>query len=239
MMRFLLSPKGRRIHRLLGLVFGLYLLAAALSGLSHNLMSAFFMPPPPARSSAAFDLASITLSPRDSVARLQGVDPASVEGVNLRIIDSKPWYQLFIRGQATPSYVRATDGLTDPHADAHHAAEIARTIFPGQTARLTARLDAYDDEYITIYRLLPVYRFDVADGKGSRVYISTVTGSAAFATTDGRQAISNFFSTVHKFNFIANKTLKLSLLTFFAGGAILTVLWGLLMWLAQRRRRGT
>lgn len=235
MMRFLLSPKGRRVHRALGLVFGLYLLAAALSGLSHNLMSAFFMPPPPARSSATFDLPSIALSPRDAVTRLQGVDAATVEGVNLRVIDGAPWYQLFLRGQKVPAYVRATDGAVDGEADARHAAEIARGIFPGATPTLTARLDAYDDEYIAIYRLLPVYRFDVADGKGSRVYVSTVTGSAAFATTDGRQAISNFFSIVHKLNFIKNKTLKLTLLTIFAAGAILTVLWGLLMWVARRR----
>lgn len=238
MMRLFLSPTGRKIHRWLGLFFGIYILGAALSGLSHNLMSAFFMPPPPARASAEFDLPSVALAPADAVARLTDITPDHVEGINLRMIDHAPWYQIFIKEEVVPRYVRASDGLIDNTADERHAAEIAKTIFQKNSPKLSARLEAYDDEYIAIYRLLPVYRFDAQDDKGSRVYISTVTGSVAFATTDGRQTISNFFSNVHKFNFIQNKSLKLSLLSFLAGGAILTVIWGIFMWVAQRRRRG-
>lgn len=232
-MRKLVSPRGRRLHRVLGLVFGTYVLLAAMSGISHNLMSAFFPAPPPARSTGGVAVEAITLTPREAVATADG--KGSVDAVNLRMIAGAPWYQVFFSGDPAPRYVQAESGAVDPAMDEIHAREIAARMFQGSTPTLTARLDSFDGEYLNIYRLLPVYRFEIGDGRGSRAYISTVTGSAAFATNDARQTVAGFFSNVHKLNFISHVPLKLTLLSILAFGAIVTVAYGFLMWLARLR----
>lgn len=229
-MRKLMSPRGRRVHRILGLIFGSYVLLAALSGISHNLMSAFFPAPPPARSSGMVAVDTIALTPGEAVA---AAGTGSVDAINLRMIAGAPWYQVFFSDDPAPRYVQAESGALDPGMDEIHAREIAARMFPGSTPTLTARLDQFEGEYLNIYRLLPVYRFEFNDGRGSRAYISTVTGSAAFATNDARQMIAGFFSNVHKLNFISHVPLKLTLLSILAFGAIVTVAYGFLMWLAR------
>lgn len=229
-MRNMMSPRGRKLHRILGLVFGSYVLLAALSGISHNLMSAFFPAPPPARSTGMVAVDAITLTPAEAVA-IAGA--GSVEAVNLRMIGGAPWYQVFFADDPAPRYVQAGSGVLDPAMDERHAREIAARMFPGSTPTLTGRLDDFDGEYLNIYRLLPVYRFEIDDGRGSRAYISTVTGSAAFATNDARQMVAGFFSNVHKLNFISHTPLKLTLLSILAVGAIVTVIYGFLMWAAR------
>lgn len=145
-------------------------------------------------------------------------------------------YQFIYADAGRPIYVGLATGQTLMDADPRQAAEIAALALPGQRLTPGPRLTGFDGEHINIYRILPVYRFNADDGRGTRVYVSTLTGSVTFATTDTRQAVASFFSAVHKLNFIQHKTLKLTLLTVLALGAITTVFFGLAMAWARRQQ---
>ena len=96
----------------------------------------------------------------------------------------------------------------DDQADARYAAEIASAAAGGQAVQQTNYLTVFDQEYITIFRILPVYRFEVADGQGTRLYVSTMTGSVTRATNDEKQREAWIFTYLHKWNFIANRTIR-------------------------------
>ena len=70
-------------------------------------------------------------------------------------------------GSPVPSYINALDGREDTEADQRYAVEIASRQFGAFPVRWTRRLDAFDYEYISIFRLLPVHRIDVDDGQGT------------------------------------------------------------------------
>lgn len=234
MRRYLLSPRALWLHRKLGLVFGIYIALAATSGISHNIMSTFFTPPPAARPTAELTFSDDVITPAAAATIAAPEQP--VNAVNIRVINDTLWYQILPAGAHAPAYVRAADGQPDPGADRRHAAEIAASAFPDYTVTESDYLTGFTHEYANIFRILPVYRFDVDDGNGTRVYVSTMTGSATLITNDMRQGISSFFSNVHKLNFIPNHTVKVSLLTFLAVGSFLTICFGLAMLIARRKR---
>lgn len=211
---------------------------AAGSGLLHVAMTWRQSPPPRPEPAGAFspELAPFPISSLPA-------DLAPLRSVQLILIEGQPWYQAFSATPASaPRYFSALDGHEQTDLAATHALEIARrhlaaTKLPPEAFTITRRLDAYDDEYIAIFRLLPVHRIDVADGRGTRLYVSTVTGSVARHTDDGRQFEANLFSLFHKYSFIPNKTARDIALVVFTGLAFLASLAGLVLFFVTRRRR--
>jgi len=83
-----------------------------------------------------------------------------------------------------------------------------------------------------------VYRFDPTDRLGTRVYVSTVTGSVTRLTDDEKQWEANVFIFVHKFGFIPNKGLRDWSLVAVTGSTFAVSLLGvLLFFLTQPRRK--
>jgi hypothetical protein len=82
-----------------------------------------------------------------------------------------------------------------------------------------------------------VYRFDAADGLGTRVYVSTVTGSVTRLTDDKKQWEANVFVIVHKFGFIPNKDLRDWSLIVVTGGTFAVSVLGVLLFFLTRPRR--
>ncbi len=238
MKKFLLSPKGRRLHRWLGLLFGLYIISAAASGIAHNVMAVFFSPPPAARPDIPLDLSDVSLSPKEALQKLgtEG-NRSAVIAVNIRSIDNRIWYQILQGDEQLPRYINAETGEIDQHIDEVYAAQIAQSFMPDIPLEKTNYLEDYDDEYINIFRLLSVYRFDFKEDRHTRVYVSTTTGSVALATNDQRQFVASFFSNFHKLNFIQNKLLKNAVLTILALGALIVCVYGLAMFAMIRSGR--
>jgi hypothetical protein len=79
-----------------------------------------------------------------------------------------------------------------------------------------------------------VYRFDVDDGKGTRVYVSTMTGSVTRHTDDQRQLEANVFSNFHKLMFIKDKDLRDGLLTLMTLGIFLVAVLGIVLFFMTR-----
>lgn len=225
----------RRLHRWIGLACALTVLAASGSGILHVVMTWTQSPPPRPQPSEHINAAAVRIAPAEAVERLGGRDLA-IHLLSLRMIGGEPWYQVLAAGSPVPRYLNAVDGAEDARADERYAAEIAARHTGGAPVRWARRLDAYDSEYIAIFRLLPVHRIDVDDGRGTRLYVSTQTGSVARATDDRRQFEANVFSLFHKYAFIPHKGWRDGLLVAFTGLAFLASLAGLVLFFATRRR---
>jgi hypothetical protein len=237
---FAMKPSTlRRLHRWVGLACALTVLAASGSGVIHTAMTWTQSPPPRPQPSATIDPAALRLTPAEAIARLGADSDGAVRTLTVCLIAGQPWYQALIGNSIVPRYINAVDGRLDPQADATYAAEIASRHLGGTKVRWMRRLDAYDNEYIAIFRLLPVHRIEADDGQGTRLYVNTLTGSVARHTDNGRQLEANIFSLVHKYGFISSKPWRDGLLVGFTSLAFLTSLAGLVLFFATRRTRSS
>lgn len=231
-----MSGRIRNVHRGLGLIFSVTILVSASSGILHQVMARTQPPPPKPRPHGTVDLTRLTFPLSEAVARL-GASASSVHAVSVRTINGRSWYQFLLEGSERPVYLDAEDGAPGPDADERYAMDIAaRYLGPEMRLKNTAYLTEYDAEYLNIFRILPVYRFDADDGRHTRVYVSTMTGSVTRHTDDAKQFEASIFSNLHKFQFIQNKDWRdAALITVTAGAAVVSML-GIVLFIGTSRR---
>ncbi len=232
----------RKLHRWIGLAFCVSALVASFSGILHNVMTWSQPPPPPAAPSGpALDFAAVKLTPSEALAKLPPSTngPASARALNLRSIGGRPWYVVRPAGHGSAQYVSADTGAVDPKRDAIFAAEIAARFLHAESAdvRQSDFLTQFNREYINIFRILPVYRFDRDDSLKTRVYVSTMTESVTRHTDNYRQFEANIFGSLHKLNFIRNKTARDVVLTFTTFGIFCVSLTGIVLFFVTAPRR--
>jgi hypothetical protein len=159
--------------------------------------------------------------------------------VNLRTIGGRPWYVARPVAPGTAQYVSADTGEVDPKRDAVFAAEIAARFLhvKPEEVRQTDFLTQFNREYINIFRILPVYRFDLGDRLKTRVYVSTMTESVTRHTDNYRQFEANMFGSLHKLNFIPNKTARDLVLTLTTFGIFCVSLAGIVLFFVTAPRR--
>ena len=232
-----MSPKLiRKLHRWLGLAFSISVLMASGSGVLHNIMTRTQAPPPQAKpSGGGMDVNAIKITVAEAVAKLGG--KPEVQAVNLRGIGGQPWYQIYIKDAKGPQYVSAIDGRVDPAQDEAYAAEIAKNFLAGAEVKKTDFLTAFNMEYLNIFRILPVYRFDAGDALETRVYVSTTTGSVTRHTDKERQFEATIFTLFHKLGFIRDKDTRDLVLTVLTMGTFLVALLGVWLFFATRLRK--
>lgn len=227
----------RKLHRWLGLVFSLSVLIASGSGVIHNVMTRTQSPPPQARpSGGGMDVSAIKITVADAVAKLPETQP-EVQAVNLRGIGGQPWYQIYTKATRGPQYVSAVDGHVDAAMDEAYAAEIARNFLAGAAVKKTDFLTAFNTEYINIFRILPVYRFDAGDALDTRVYVSTTTGSVTRHTDRQRQFEATIFTNFHKLGFIPDKDTRDLVLTLLTAGTFLVACLGVALFFVTRPKK--
>ena len=217
----------RRFHRVHALVMSLIVVMAALSGLIHTWMARSQAPPPPAIPAGAIDLSQVRILP--------AALPSPAAGVFLRSLEGRPWWQVLPEGGGSPRWIDAVSGTEDAAADERYAKEIAEGFLHRPVTKI-AFLTAYDREYIAIFRLLPVYRFDANDVLGSRVYVSTITGSVSRYTDDRRQLEANIFSLFHKWMFIPNRAVRDWALMIAMAALVVLAVTGVVLFMGTRRR---
>jgi len=203
----------------------------------HNVMTRTQAPPPSARPSGeGLNVSQIQIG----VAEATGKLPDSAQGVsavNVRSISGQPWYQVYLNGARAAEYVSAVDGRVDPAQDEAYASEIASAFLGGAQAKKTDFLTAFNNEYINIFRILPVYRFDLEDELHTRVYVSTMTGSVTRHTDDTRQFEARIFTNFHKFGFIPNKDVRDFVLTTLTFATCVVALLGVVLFFATRPKK--
>lgn len=229
----------RQVHRWLGFIFSASALLSSGSGVIHNVMTRTQSPPPSARPAGQLDVDGVSVSLKESAA--QCVSAGSFQAANLRQVGETTWYQWLIQGELVPCYVDARTGQKIADGDERYAEEIASRFLNGVAVRRTDYLTAFNSEYINIFRILPVYRFDADDGQGTRVYVSTVTGSVTRHTDNRRQMEASLFTNLHKLGFIRNKDVRDAVLTLMTFGIFLTSCAGLwlfgITWPHQKKKR--
>jgi len=228
----------RSLHRWLGLIFSIIVLTSALSGVLHTIMAHKQPPPPPVKPAGNGIVASdIRTGAQEALEKL-GKDFGRVNAINLRMIGGEPWYQIY-GPQPVPSYISAVDGRVDPAMDANYAAQIASAFLGGAKVRQTDYLTAFNHEYVNIFRILPVFRFDADDEAGTRVYVSTTTGTVTRHTNNEKQFEANVFFLFHKFGFIPNKAVRDAVLVSAMAGITLVAIAGVVLFFMTRPRRKT
>jgi hypothetical protein len=227
----------RKLHRWLGLLFSLSVLIASGSGVLHNIMTRTQAAPPQAKpSGGGMDVTAIQISVAAAVAKLTEPKP-EVQAVNLRGIGGQPWYQIYTQTSRRPQYVSAVDGRADPAMDEAYAAEIAKNFLGGAAVKKADFLTAFNSEYLNIFRILPVYRFDTGDALDTRVYVSTTTGSVTRHTDKERQFEATIFTNFHKLGFIPSKDTRDLVLTVVNIGISLVACLGIALFFATRSKK--
>ncbi len=231
-------PRGagvRRLHRTLGLVVALSVVLSTVSGVLHVAMTWTQAPPPAPRPAGEIDAAAVRVGLSEALAAA-GADSARPVSASLRAIAGVPHWQISLAGRDAPLYVDASSGAFAPDADARYAAQIASDHLGGAPVRPTGTLTAFDAEYISIFRILPVHRLEADDGAGTRLYVSTLTGSVTRHTDDWRQLEADVFSNLHKLAFIPDKGVRDAVLATLTGGILVAALAGVGLALRTRRR---
>lgn len=224
----------RKFHRWIGIIVAAYVVMATLSGLMHIIMSNFFTAPPPVMPEGLVNLQSASLPLKDIVKHIpQG---AEVKAINLRTIDGDLWYQVITGDNKPPVYINAATGKVDGELDEVYAQQIAQSyLHRTDGVYSSAYLAHFDNEYLNIFRALPVYKFEAEGDKGERVYVSTITGSVTLYLNNARAFGQNMFSYLHKLAFMSNHAVRDILMTFLVLGILSSTVMGL--WLFFRTRR--
>lgn len=217
----------RTFHRWHALAMSVVVILSAGSGLLHTWMARHQLPPPPARPVGAVDLTTVTFAP--------ALLPMPAAGVSLRSIGGVTWWQVTPAPSGPVRWFDASTGVEDPTADARYAAEIACRSLGVEAVRQINYLTAYDAEYIAIFCILPVYLFTSDDGFGTRVYVSTLTGSVTRMTDDAKQVEATAFSILHKWMFIRNRNIRDWALMVAMGSLIALAVSGLVLFWRTRR----
>ena len=192
-----LLPLLFRWHRRLGILIALPVLAWTLSGVLHPLMTR--MNPQPARMAAPLvdPLPDVALTPAMALLRA-GVDEART--VRLVQVDARHHYQITPAQAGAPLYIDVESGALNPEGEMRHALDLALH-FSGRSADQVlnlVRVTRFDDDYLWINRLLPVWRVDFTGDDHLSVYVETAPARLAAMVDDTKRFNSALFNALHK-----------------------------------------
>ncbi|MBQ0719719.1 MAG: PepSY domain-containing protein [Gammaproteobacteria bacterium] len=224
-----------RWHRRIGLAVFVAIIAWALSGLSHPIMSRINPRPvvmhPPLSTSDIASLAPLSASLLDN-----GI--AAFEKMQLLNIDGGSFYR--VEHGDSKSYINARSGLKSPLNDDTYAQQLARHYLGDDVSEVVAveLITAFDEEYLFINRFLPVYKVTFQRPDNMRAYVEVSTGRLATLMDDRKAVVGWVFRQLHSWVFIQNPWLRTVLMSavLFAGMALSVV--GLLMAWRGRSKSG-
>lgn len=194
--------KLRKFHSIIAIVVVAYVLMATLSGMLHIIVSYSKPPTPTSRStySAAFMGQLKDLKTPD-------IQNENVTGVTLKEFEGSPWWQVtFISG--APVYFNGLTLTQDEGMDKKLAMNIAQEVNGKDKIKSIDYVEAFNHEYMSIFRILPVYRIEFDNDNKEVMFVSTATGGITLYTNKYKKITSEAFSMLHKFSFIPNKPVR-------------------------------
>jgi hypothetical protein len=224
------------IHRWLGALVGLQLLAWSAGGLifsTHDLSwvrseRGMQHAPPP-----GIAFGRVRISPETAAARA-GADPSAVE---LHMLVDRPVYE--VRAAERTILVDAENGAVRSPLDRATAVAIARNDRAGDPAVTSVEQVVADPP--TEYRgqPLPAWRIAFADVDSTHVYVDATTGAIRARRNDAWRRF-DFFWMLHTMDYRGRDDFNHPLLVAFAALGVIAVLSGWVLWtlrLVRRARR--
>lgn len=222
-------------HRRLGLVTCIGVVLWGLSGMSHPIMSR--LQPKP----AAFTAPS---TPLELAARMEPGQALACAGIsqfqrlNIINIDDVAMYRVVVNTDLPASYFSANDCRELPAGDEYYARQLA-SHYTGRPVSEIVRatfITQFDDEYLDVNRLLPVWRIEFAGSGSLRAFIDTDQARLATLIDDTRMVLGSIFRFGHNWAFLDKlPRLQLGIMAVVLGVALFSAISGLTLYVRRRR----
>ncbi len=219
------------VHRWLGLVVSLQLLAWSLGGLMFSLLDI---------DDVHGDVDRVVAKPAPLQGDFVGVEralaaaPGATKATLLERRGSIVW-QLEIT-DAPPALVDARNGAPLPRVDDEEARRLAVADVKGARGVIDATLFEKGAPLEYRDKPLPAWRVVVDHDKAIHVYVHATTGEIT-ARRNAKWRLFDFFWMLHVMDYSDREDFQHPLLTFFAVLAVLASASGLVLWGARLRRR--
>jgi len=220
-----------RWHRRIGLVVFIAIIAWALSGLSHPIMSRI-NPRPVAMAPPVSAAAIASLSTLSAALLANGI--ADFEQAQLLNSDGASFYRVEHGDNTT--YINARGSQRAELNDRAYAESLARYYLGDDTSKIASveLITAFNEDYLYINRFLPVYKVTFDRPDNMRAYVEVSTGRLATLIDDRKALVGWVFRQLHSWVFIENpwlRTIAMSAMLLAGMG-----LSGVGLWMAWRGR---
>ena len=194
-----------RWHRRIGLAVFVAIIAWALSGLSHPIMSRI-NPRPVAMVPPVSAAATAELAPLSEALSANGI--TEFEQAQLLNINGESFYRVE-HGDNT-SYINARSGQRAELNDKAYAQRLARYYLGDDASKIASveLMTAFNEEYLYINRFLPVYKVTFDRPDNMRAYVEVSTGRLATLIDDRKAFVGWVFRQLHSWVFIENPWLR-------------------------------
>ncbi len=218
-------------HQRIGLVMCIAVIAWALSGLAHPVISRLNpkpVAPPPVEMLDVQQMSSFSQL-------IERQDIHTIYQLRLFQWQGQPVFR--IQSDRGLGYYSAIthELLTD--TDFEYAEYLARHILGDEQLQVTnlRQVGSFDKEYLYINRYLPVIRVDFARDDRVRVYIDAVQGRLATIDNQRKVLTGKFFRTLHSWTWIESIFLRRSLMSIFLVLGFTTAAFGLVVYVQSWR----
>jgi hypothetical protein len=222
-------------HRRLGLVTCAGVVLWGLSGMSHPIMSRL-QPKPVAFTAPTAPLDLTAAMPPQRALACHGL----LKFQRLAVInfDGRVYYRVAADINSPARYFSAKDCTELAAGDEHHARQLA-SHYAGRPASeiVSARfITQFDNEYMDVNRLLPVWRIEFADSGHLRAYIDTDQARLATLIDDTRMVMGNIFRLGHNWAFMeSTPRLQLAVMALVLGIALFSAVSGVTLYFRRCR----
>lgn len=222
-----------RWHPRLGAVVGFAIIAWGLSGLAHPIISRI----QPSAEAYLYKLEAFSTADLLSVseaAKRAGLIQ-SLTAVRLLAWQQQAYYRL--QTDSDIIWLNANSGAVVDNAERDYAVFLARHYLGDQhsAVKSLSLQTEFDEDYVFVNRLLPVWRVAFEREDGMRVYVDTASDRLGTVVNNTKAATSVFFRNVHSWIFIKNDSLRLTLMSICLVGGGVIALAGLLQYFLQWR----
>src|SRR5690554_6006902 len=214
-------------HQRLGLLMCIAVIAWALSGLAHPVISRLNpkpLAPPPVETLNTEAIADVSI-----LAEKQNIQRVS----ELRLFQwqDQPVYRIV--DDRGVHYFSADTLAPLLLNDFEYARALADHVLGDAQAEVIniQLINKFDKEYLYINRYLPVVRVDYARADQPQVYIDPAQGRLATINDRRKILTGNFFRAFHSWTWINSIPLRKTLMTVFLAAGFSTALFGLIVWL--------